>query len=159
MARWLCHIYHPHLVDSRQDDDRVWSRMVLTRMGYRAVMPLTEALNAEDDRLVASPLPPSSPISVIQRALPKLQQISWPEKTTETVKRVRNAVAAIAARAAYSEPEGPMLYFQEGLRYFRDGDQVRDELMANQSLVWRWYEDRDGWRQLHYDQVPGLHLE
>lgn len=133
------------LADSRQDDYRVWSRMVLSRMGYRAVVPLTEALNSADERQVHSVATILADIGD-PRALPKLQQLATDETSTETTMRVcRNAIAAIAARSdLVAIDEAPMLYFQEALRYFRDGDQVRDELIANESLMWRWQEDAVG---------------
>jgi len=143
------------LKDNRQDNYRVWARAVLTRMGYRAVIPLTEALNASDERVVQS-------VAVIladigdPRALPKLQQLVQADGG-ETVKRVlANSIAAVAARSQMVDIAEPqMLYFQEAMRYFRDGDQVRDELVANESLVWRWHEDPpEGSPNLQYVRVP-----
>ncbi|MDA3959864.1 MAG: HEAT repeat domain-containing protein [Planctomycetota bacterium] len=147
----------PHLIermaDTRQDDYRVWSRMVLTRMGYRAVIPLTEALNSTDGRLVASVATILADIGDT-RALPKLQQLVTDAETEETVAQVaRNAIATIAATAGVVDISDPsLLYFQEAMRYFRDGDQVRDELIANESLIWRW--DEDAQPRLVYTRVP-----
>ena len=61
--------------DNRQDDMRVYCRIVLTRMGYRAVIPLAEALNAADERLVASVATVLADIGD-PRPLPKLKQFA-----------------------------------------------------------------------------------
>jgi len=147
----------PHLVakitDHRQDDYRVWTRMVLTRMGYRAVIPLTEALNGADGRMVATVATILADIGDV-RALPKLTQLVNAEDTEDTVRQVcSNAIAAIAARSGMVEvPESRLLFYQEAMRYFKDGDQVRDEVVANESLFWRWQEDAEP--QLQHTVVP-----
>lgn len=148
----------PHLVarmsDTRQDDYRVWSRMVLTRMGYRAVLPLVEVLNSDDGRLVASTATILADIGDA-RALPKLQQLARDPATDTTVAQVvRNAIGTIAATAGVVEMSDPaLLYFQEARRYFRDGEQVRDERIANERLVWRW--DPGAEPRLQGTVVPG----
>lgn len=145
------------LSDNRQEDYRVWCRMVLTRMGYRAVIPLTEALNSQDDRQAQSVATILADIADM-RSLPKLQQLLDSEDSSETLKRVvRNAVATIAARTGMVDiPPGGDIYFQEALRYFRDGDQVRDEMIANEALTWRWMEDApEDQFKLQYTVSPG----
>ncbi|TVR13621.1 MAG: hypothetical protein EA401_06320 [Planctomycetota bacterium] len=139
-----------HLVDTREDRLRDYCRVVLSRMGYRAVIPLIEGLKAEDPRLVASV---AMSLGDIQdaRALPGLQNII-DHHEDDTVRRVaRNARNQIArANGIFQDlPEGGMLYYQEALRYFRDGDQVRDESVANESLMWRMEGD-----ELSYETVP-----
>jgi CheY-like chemotaxis protein len=130
-----------HLVDTRQDDMRVHCRVVLTEMGYRAVIPLCEALKAKDTRLVTAVATALADIKDT-RALPHLQRLIDDPQGNDVVKRVAtNAVAAIAASAGIDAlPAGSLMYYQEALRYFRDGDTVRDELNANEALVWRWNE-------------------
>ena len=140
----------PHLVermaDTRQDDYRVWARVVLSDMAHRAVVPLTEALNAsaEDSRLAASCVTILADIGD-PRALPKLQQLINDPETDEMLGQVcRNAVATIASKARIVDISDPsLLYFQEALRYFRDGDQVRYENIFNESLIWRWKSDSE----------------
>ena len=60
-----------HLVDNRDDRLRVYCRVVLTKIGYRAVVLLIEALKAEDPRLVASVAVALADIRDA-RALPKI---------------------------------------------------------------------------------------
>ncbi len=130
--------------DNRQDDMRVYCRIVLTRMGYRAVVPLTEALNAADERLVTSVATVLADIGD-PRPLPKLKQLLETQGTSDVVRQVvGNTVKAIAARNNISEDAtADKLYFLEALRYFRGGDLVRDEMVSNESLVWRWIEGND----------------
>ena len=130
--------------DNRQDDMRVYCRIVLTRMGYRAVVPLTEALNAADERLVASVATVLADIGD-PRPLPKLKQLLEAQGTSDVVRQVvTNTVAAIAARNNISQDAtADKLYFLEALRYFRGGDIVRDEMVSNESLMWRWEEEKD----------------
>jgi len=191
----------PHLIarlgDNRQDIMRVYCRVVLTKMHYRAVVPLCEALNAKDQRLVES-------ISGIladigdPRALPKLKQLGESKDTSDTAKRaVANTVAAIHRKAgageAWKRAEAPKpdpkaekiakdakkdakdpvapapaaavsdfqslgadkLYFLEAMRYFRGGDRVQDEMVANESLMWRWNEEeQDAAKKLAYVRTP-----
>lgn len=92
----------PHLVakmnDNRQDMQRVYCRIALTKMGYRAVVPLTEALNAKDTRLVESVAMVLADIGDT-RPLPKLKQLAESAETSDTAKRViANTVAAIARK-------------------------------------------------------------
>ncbi|TVR42941.1 MAG: hypothetical protein EA402_10840 [Planctomycetota bacterium] len=139
-----------HLVDNREDRLRVYCRVVITQMGYRAVVPLMEALKAEDSRLVAAI---AVSLADIQdpRALPPLQNLV-DHHEDETVRRVAaNAIQQIAQvnGLAGRLDSGATLYFKEALRYFRDGDQVRDETVANEALMWRM----DG-NDLTYERVP-----
>ncbi|HYE07594.1 MAG TPA: HEAT repeat domain-containing protein [Planctomycetota bacterium] len=166
----------PHLVaklgDNRQDDLRINARVVLTKMGYRAVVPLCEALNAADERLVGSVATVLADIGDA-RALPKLLHLQE-SSGSETVRRVcantvaaiqRNAGTAQAAKPAAGAKDaaptaaapaagGDRAYFVEGLRYFRDGGAVRDEMIANESLMWRWDEAGEGAKKLGYQRVP-----
>lgn len=150
----------PNLVDklhdSRQEEYRTWCRGVLSRMGYRAVVPLVEALKAKDDRLTASVATILADIGD-PRALPRLQLMAAAEGTPEVLRRVcTNAISAIAARSAMAQVDpSDLLHFQEAMRYFRDGDQVRDEMVANESLMWTWVEEAgDGKMQLQYVRAP-----
>ena len=139
-----------HLVDNREDRLRVYCRVVLTKIGYRAVVPLMEALKAEDPRLVASVAVALADIRDA-RALPKLQNLV-DNHADDTVKRVAaNAIAQIAQANGTVDalPSGEVLYFQEALRYFRNGDQVRDESVANEALMWRMTGN-----ELSYEKVP-----
>ncbi len=97
----------PHLVarmnDNRQDLIRVYCRIALTKMGYRAVVPLVEALNAKDERLVESVTMVLADIGDA-RALPKLKQMSE-QGSGDTVKRViENALAVIQKKNAMDKP-------------------------------------------------------
>lgn len=142
--------------DNRQDDMRVYCRIVLTRMGYRAVVALSEALNAKDERLVASVATVLADIGD-PRPLPKLKQLLDAKDTTDTVRRVvTNTVAAIAARNGINEvATADKLYFLEALRYFRGGDLVRDEMVSNESLMWRWDDAQEALaKKLSYVRVP-----
>lgn len=150
----------PLLVDklheTRQQDFKVWCRMVLSRMGSRAVVPLEEALKSDDPALVSSVATILGDIGD-PRAMPKLVQMVNDSDHTQEVKNVcRNSIAAIAARSSMATiPEASALYFQEAMRYFRDGDHVRDEVVANESLMWRWVEDpAEGAMELQYTEAP-----
>jgi hypothetical protein len=143
----------PHLVirmnDNRQDLMRVYCRIALTKMGYRSVVPLTEALNSSDDALVQSV---SSVLADIgdPRALPKLKQLAENGDSSDTVKRVViNTIAAIQKKsggegASADVASADRLYFMEASRYFRGDARVQDEVIANESLMWRWDEEADG---------------
>ncbi|GDY13560.1 hypothetical protein LBMAG53_24380 [Planctomycetota bacterium] len=139
----------PHLVakigDNRQDNLRVSSRIVLTRMGYRAVLPLIAALDSSDQRLVATVAAVLADIGD-PRARPALKRVAeHPEGDATTKQVAANALAEIARRSgadATAEPQA--LYLAEALRYFRGGEAIRDEVVANESLVWRWVESQAG---------------
>ena len=174
----------PHLVakmgDNRQDVIRVYCRIALTKMGYRAVVPLVEALNAKDSRLIESVAMVLADIGD-PRALPKLTLLGNAGDTPDTAKRViANTIAAIARKqgldaaqmakpaadakgAKKGEPsatEAPALtadklYFLEAMRYFRGDARVQDEVIANESLMWRWNEDeQDASKKLGFIRVP-----
>lgn len=162
----------PHLVarmnDNRQDVLRVYCRIALTKMGYRAVVPLIEALNAKDSRLVESVAMVLADIGDA-RALPKLAQLSEAAETSDTAKRViANTVAAISRKQGLADPqrqgepsaEAPALtadklYFLEAMRYFRGDARVQDEVIAGESLMWRWNEDeQDASKKLGFVRVP-----
>ncbi|MHC5067226.1 MAG: HEAT repeat domain-containing protein, partial [Planctomycetota bacterium] len=142
------------LVDSRQDDFRVWTRMVIARMGYRAVLPLLPALDSSDLRQATSVATSLADIGDT-RALPKLQRLIADDATDRVLKDAcRAAVAAIAARNSLADiAESSFLYYQEALRYFRGGDDVRNESIANEALVWRWDDAAE--TKLAYTRVPG----
>ena len=139
-----------YLADNRDDDMRVWTRVTLTKMGYRAVIPLIEVLNTDDERLLSSCMTILTDIGD-PRPLPYLKAISEDENQSETTRRVAaNAVAGIAGAAGVAQvDEVPVLFFAEALRYFRDGAAVRDEAIANEALSWRWM---DG--ELQYAKSP-----
>lgn len=143
------------LSDNRQDDMRVYCRVVLSRMGYRAVVPLTVALRATDERMLTSVMASLADIGDA-RALPFLVRLR-DSGSTDTVKRVAaNAVAAIAARNRIdSAPAADQLFFQEALRYFRGDDLVRDEMTANEALIWSWDDKtEDATKRLQCVRVP-----
>lgn len=149
----------PYLVarlgDNRQDDLRVYCRVVLSRMGYRAVVPLTVALRASDERLLTSVMASLADIGDA-RALPCLVRLR-DTGASETVKRVAaSAVTAIAARnhidGVSSADQG---FYQEALRYFRDDGLVRDEMIANEALMWSWDDKaEDAAKRLQCVRVP-----
>lgn len=149
----------PYLVarlgDNRQDDLRVYCRVVLSRMGYRAVVPLTVSLRSRDERMLTSVMASLADIGDA-RALPFLTRLSA-SGPTDTVKRVAaNAVAAIVARSniAGGAP-ADQLFFQEALRYFRSDDLVRDEMIANEALLWSWDDKaEDATKRLQCVRVP-----
>lgn len=149
----------PHLLgrmnDNRQDEMRTYCRIALTRMGYRAVVALGEALKAKDQRVVESAAMVLADIGD-PRSLPHLQALLKREGATDTAKRVAaNAVAAIAKTSQMAEvPEAEAAYFTESLRYFRGGDRVHDEMIANESLMWRWDEAAEGVNKLQFVRVP-----
>ena len=133
------------LGDNRQDEFRVVCRVVLTRMGHRAVPPLIEALGAKNQRLLASVVTILGDIGDV-RALPRLQLLSAEASTDATLKRVVDNTIAAIVKANRIERVGSVeeLHYAEALRYFRDGDLVRDELVASESLLWRWVEPQGG---------------
>ncbi|MBA2479198.1 MAG: hypothetical protein H0V44_00940 [Planctomycetes bacterium] len=149
----------PHLLgrmnDNRQDEMRTNCRIVLTRMGYRAVVALTEALKTKDQRLVASIAGILADIGD-PRALPKLQQLLGDKDADATSKRViANTVEAIVKASKMSEaPAADGMYFTEALRYFRDSDQVHDEMVSNESMMWRWDDKAEGDKKLSFVRVP-----
>jgi CheY-like chemotaxis protein len=149
----------PHLIarmnDNRQDEMRTNCRIVLTRMGYRAVVALNEALKTKDQRLVASIAGILADIGDA-RALPKLEQLLGDKDTDATAKRViANTVEAIVKASKMSDtPAADGMYFTEALRYFRDNDQVHDEMVANESMMWRWDEKAEGDKKLSFVRVP-----
>ncbi len=149
----------PYLVaklsDNRQDHLRVVSRIVLTKMGYRAVLPLTEALNAKDQRLVASVAAVLADIRD-PRPLYRLKQISEAKDADATTKQVvDNVIAEIAKATGLTEvPPAKNLFFQEALRYWRGDAQVREEVNYNEALLWRWDESAEGAKKLTSVRAP-----
>jgi CheY-like chemotaxis protein len=132
----------PHLVarlgDNRQDTLRAACRITLTRMGYRAVLPLHAALDATDQRLVATTAAILADIGD-PRSVAPLKRIAETAAEEATREVAANAITAIAARSgADPSPAAADLAAAEALRYYRGGDEVRKELIANESLVWRW---------------------
>lgn len=143
------------LVDSRKDRLRTQVRVTLTEMGPRAVIPLCEALKAADERLVQSAAVSLADIRDV-RALPHLQRLVDDPDLSEVTKRVAaNSLAEIASAGQLEVlPDGPLLFFQEALRYLRDGDHARDEVLANEALMWHWDEELEGGPGLIYQTVP-----
>ncbi len=157
----------PHLVkrlaDNREDNMRVYCRVVLTRMGYRAVVPLLEATNAQDERLVTTLLAVLADIGDA-RALPRAQQLQEIHES-ETLRRVAGNTVAAIARASRIETINPtpVLFFSEALRYFRDLGDIQDEVVANESLMWAWNDDsqdlsfvrspRYAWNELMAEEI------
>ena len=142
------------LMDSEQEGDgRVYARAAITHMRHRAVLPLIAALDSEDERVVLGAIVSLSDIGDA-RALARLQQLLLEESSSTTVKRVAdNAVKVIASHIGTEQPEpASVLYFGEALRYFRDGGEVRDEMIANESLIWNWNKEE---KALQYEIVPG----
>jgi CheY-like chemotaxis protein len=130
--------------DNRQDATRVAARIVLTRMGYRAVLPLCAALDSADQALVRTTASVLADIGD-PRALPQLKRIATGDYEATTKQVAENAIAEIAKRSASDASAEPAaLFLSEALRYFRGGDQVRDEVVANEALVWRWVKEADG---------------
>jgi len=149
----------PHLVarlaDNRQDEMRTHVRITLTRMGYRAVMPLNEALKTSTERQAVS-------VSTIladigdARSLPALKRVAEAKESSEVLKQVAtNAIGGIVKRSGMATvPSTAELYFAEAQRYFRDGDLVRDELVANEALLWRWDDKAEEAAKLSYVKAP-----
>ncbi len=139
------------LGDNRQDEMRTYLRVVLTRMGYRAVLPLAEALKSPDTKLVSTLATILADIGD-QRALPYLSR-AIAGSTDDTVKTVLSAASEAVARAngLASVPSLDDLTAAEARRYLAGGDVVRDEQVANESLVWHW--DTEGSR-LAFIRVP-----
>lgn len=133
----------PHLIDrladNRQDELRTYVRIVLTRMGYRSVVALDEALKTSSERQAISIATILADIGDA-RSLPHLKRVSDAADVSATLKQVTgNAIAIIAKRVGLTTvPSAVDLYFAEAQRYFRGGDLVQDELIANESLLWRW---------------------
>ncbi len=141
--------------DNRQDEMRTYCRIVLTKMGYRAVVALDEALKAKDQRLVESAALVLADIAD-PRSLPALQSLLQSKDASDTAKRVAaNTVAAIAkASHLDAPPPADAAYFLEALRYFRAGDRVEDEMVANESMMWKWDESKEGAAKLSFVRVP-----
>lgn len=143
------------LSDNRQDELRTHARIVLTRMGYRAVLPLNEALKTSTERQGVSVATILADIGDA-RSLPALKRVAEAKESSDVLKQVAtNAIGGIVKRTGMGTiPTTPELYFAEAQRYFRGGDLVRDELVANESLVWRWDDKADGAAKLSYVKAP-----
>ena len=140
-----------HLGDNRQDELRTYVRIVLTRMGYRAVMPLHEALKTSIERQAITIATILSDIADV-RSLPHLKRIGEASNTSPVLKQVAaNGINLIAKRAGLTAvPATTELFFGEAQRYFRGGDLIQDEQVANESLLWRWDDQADGTKKLSY---------
>ncbi len=136
----------------QEDDSRVYARAAITHMRHRAVLPLIAALDSSDERIVLGSIVSLSDIGDV-RSLARLQQLLIEEGTSETVRRVcNNAIKVISATLGTADIEpASVLYFGNALRYFRDGGDVRDEMIANESLVWDWNSEK---KELEYARVP-----
>lgn len=142
------------LGDNRQDDLRTYVRVVLTRMGYRSVLALNEALKTSSERQASSIATILTDIGDA-RSLPALRRLSE-SGSSDVVKQVAsNGVGLIAKRLGLSAVGSTSeLYFGEAQRYFRGGDLVQDELVANESLLWRWDDKAEGALKLSYVRSP-----
>lgn len=150
----------PHLVaamaDNPQEERRTYCRVVLTKMGGRAVLPLATALASADQRQVRS-------VALVlgdlgdPRALPALLRAQARDGLEDTSKQVlASAITAICERSQITAtPNAEELHLSEALRYFRGGAEVRDELAGSASLVWRWNEAGEGAAKLAAVRVPG----
>ncbi len=149
----------PHLVarlaDNRQDEMRTHVRITLTRMGYRAVMPLNETLKTGSERQAISAATILADIGD-QRSLPALKRVAEAKESSDVLKQVAtNAIGGIVKNSGMATvPATAELYFAEAQRYFRDGDLVRDELVANEALLWRWDDKADEAAKLSYVKAP-----
>ncbi len=141
------------LSDNRQDDLRSLTRVVLTKMGYRAVVPLIECLKSKDQRQVTSVLAVLADIGDA-RALPQAARLAAAGEETTGRVAVNTVEAIRKANRMEAVPTAEQLYFSEALRYFRAGDQVRDEMVANESLMWQWDDAAAAGQQLTYKRVP-----
>lgn len=143
------------MADSPQDERRTYCRVVLTKMGGRAVLPLAVALDSSDQRQVRSVALVLGDLAD-PRALPALLRCQAREGHEDTTKQVlAGAVAAIVDRAQIAAlPSAEELHLSEALRYFRGGPDVRDELAGAASLVWRWDEAGEGAAKLRSVRVP-----
>jgi CheY-like chemotaxis protein len=144
------------LGDNRQDDLRTYARIVLTRMGYRAVLALNEALKSGTERQVTSVATILGDIGDA-RSLPHLKRLADSKDASEVIKQVAvNGVEQISKRLGLAAvPSTADLFFGEAQRYFRGGDLVQDELVANESLLWKWDDKADGAKKLSYVRAPG----
>jgi CheY-like chemotaxis protein len=149
----------PHLVarlaDNRQDEMRTHVRITLTRMGYRAVLPLNEVLKSSSERQAISAATILADIGD-QRSLPALKRVAEAKESSDVLKQVAtNAIGGIVKTSGLTAvPATADLYFAEAQRYFRDGDLVRDELVANEALLWRWDDKAAEAAKLSYVKAP-----
>lgn len=145
-----------HLGDNRQDEMRTYVRIVLTRMGYRAVIALDEALKSGTERQAVSVATILADIGDA-RSLPHLKRVAESKDASEVLKQVAtNGIGQIVKRLALTTvPSTSELFFGEAQRYFRGGDLVQDELVANEGLMWRWDEKAEGAKKLSYVRAPG----
>lgn len=145
------------LGEDRQDELRAHCRAVLTRMGGRAVLPLTESLKSADKRLLAGAATVLADIGDA-RALPRLTALAQSKDLDGTTRLVvERAISAIREASGLKDlsasPEAQ--FFAEAQRYFRGGERVHDEMMAGDVLVWRWKGDEaDPLKRLAYVKVP-----
>ncbi len=149
----------PHLVlamtDTPQEERRTYCRVVLTKMGGRAVQPLAAALASADQRQVRS-------VALVlgdlgdPRALPGLLRCQARDDHEDVTKQVlAGAITAITNRAQITQmPAAQDLHLAEALRYFRSGPEVRDELAGSESLIWRWDAAAEGAAKLAAVRVP-----
>ncbi|MCS6970820.1 MAG: hypothetical protein N3B15_01820 [Planctomycetota bacterium] len=143
------------LTDNPQERRRSQCRLVLTRMGARAVLPLTAALSSDDQRQIGS-------VSLIlgdigdPRALPALLRVRLREGLAPvTMQAIDRAIEKIVQRAQL--PEVPTLseaHIAEALRYFRGGPEIRDEMIAAERLLWRWDPQAEGAARLAWTRAP-----
>ncbi len=125
------------LGDNRQDEMRTYLRVTLTRMGYRAVLPLCEVLKSSDGKLVSSAAAILGDIGDI-RALPHLVRAGALQADDTTKAVCAAAITLVTNRNGVSQT-GSLddLLLAEASRYLAGNDLVRDEQHANQSLAWR----------------------
>lgn len=145
----------PHLMaamsDTPQEERRTYCRVVLTKMGGRAVLPLTVALASKDQRQLRS-------IALVlgdlgdDRALPALLSTQTREGLEDATKATLTAAIAAIKDAAKIADLGSAedRYLLEARRYFSGGPKVQDEMLAAGALVWRWDESKQGAEQLQF---------
>ena len=90
------------LADKRAGEFKVFARIVLTRMGYRAVLPLIESLNAADPGLQEAVVKVLKDIADA-RALPKLVQLRDDPNTGASLKMVCERAVSNHRRSSHDQ--------------------------------------------------------
>lgn len=143
------------MTDNPQELRRAQCRLVLTRMGGRAVLPLSQVLASDDQRQVGSAALILGDIGD-PRALPALLRAQQREGLNPVTRQaIDTAIGKIVAAAQLGEaPTLTEAHIAEALRYFRGGPEIRDEMIAAERLLWRWDGAAEGAARLAWTRAP-----
>jgi len=127
----------PLLDVEKQTDQSAFAMLTLKKIGWKAVLPLIEALNSEKRFLKQNVCMVLGQIGDA-RALPALKAICENEKELPEVRNAAaKAIEAITGKPAATLKPAAQLYYDLAMRYYTEDITVM-RFVTPKMLVWRW---------------------